>query len=116
MELTGIELPCGNCPITVQIPTRNIIGVLTRLPQAERAKAQAAQKQAAALLQRLKLRVSPPLPTCYVPPPRPLPKPKPQSRRTLDERRRIVDALEAEGKLRPAVAAMLRQAIGRRDS
>jgi len=30
VELTGIELPCGNCPITVQIPTKNIISVLTR--------------------------------------------------------------------------------------
>jgi len=30
MELTKIELPCGHCPITVQIPTRNIISILTR--------------------------------------------------------------------------------------
>ncbi len=30
MELTGIELPCGDCPITVQIPAQNIVSVLTR--------------------------------------------------------------------------------------
>jgi len=30
MELTSIELPCGKCSITVQIPTKNIVGVLTR--------------------------------------------------------------------------------------
>jgi len=30
MELTEIELPCGQCPITARIPTRNIVDILTR--------------------------------------------------------------------------------------
>jgi len=30
MELTEIELPCGQCPITARIPTRNIVNILTR--------------------------------------------------------------------------------------
>jgi len=30
MELTEIELPCGECALTARIPTRNIVSVLTR--------------------------------------------------------------------------------------
>lgn len=30
MKLTEIELPCGQCPITARIPTRNIVDILTR--------------------------------------------------------------------------------------
>jgi hypothetical protein len=84
--------------------------LLGQLQGAERQKAEAARDEMKAELTKLR-KLLPPPPMCYLPPP-PRP-PKPQSRRFLNERLARVDALERDGKIRPAVAELVRQAIER---
>jgi len=45
-----------------------------------------------------------------------IPAPKPQSRLMLDRRLARIEALEREGKIRPSVAALVREAIERQDT
>jgi len=83
---------------------------LAKLAEAERRTAQSTREKAAKAIQGLNglLRERP---SCYER--MPLPEKKPQSRRQLDERLAHIEAMEREGKLQPAVAALVREGIER---
>jgi len=82
-----------------------------KFPEADRQNARSASEKARGALEGLKRLLPAPQNECYKP--MPLPKERSQSRRQFDERLALVQAMEREGRLQPAVAALVRDGIER---
>jgi len=86
-------------------------GMLRQLPPERRKDAEATRDKARVTLRQLTQLLGLDRPMCYMR--REIRHRSSQSQRQLDDRLKLVDALEREGKLRPVVVALVREAIER---